>query len=134
MFREIFDFEENDRNRKDLKRDYKALEADHKSVKFKHLIGLKYSLPSHSFIDFYLTSSEDFGHSLKAVDSRRVLESLNMQENSSNEEESGESQDNQISSFNEKLVRVICLNQAIDKYQREIEIIKSERDHAVDQL
>jgi hypothetical protein len=79
MFREIFDFEENDRNRKDLKRDYKALEADHKSVKFKHLIGMKYSLPSHhSFIDFYLTSSEDFGHSLKAVDSRRVLESLNM--------------------------------------------------------
>ncbi len=55
-----------------------------------------------------------------------------MQESSSNEEESGESQDNQISSFNEKLVRVICLNQAIDKYQREIEIIKSERDHAVD--
>lgn len=98
MFREIFDFEENDRNRKDLKRDYKALEADHKTVKFKHLI------------DFYLTSSEDFGHSLKAVDSRRVLESLNMQESSSNEEESGESQDNQISSFNEKLVRVICLN------------------------
>jgi hypothetical protein len=41
MFREIFDFEENDRNRKDLKRDYKALEADHKSVKFKHLIGRK---------------------------------------------------------------------------------------------
>ena len=66
------------------------------------------------------------------MDSRRVLESLNMQESSSNEEESGESQDNQISSFNEKLVRVICLNQAIDKYQREIEIIKSERDHAVD--
>ena len=61
-----------------------------------------------------------------------MLESLNMQESSSNEEESGESQDNQISSFNEKLVRVICLNQAIDKYQREIEIIKSERDHAVD--
>ena len=30
MFREIFDFDENDRNRKDLKRDYKALEADHK--------------------------------------------------------------------------------------------------------
>lgn len=66
--------------------------------------------PSHSIKDFYLTSSEDFGHSLKAVDSRRVLESLNMQESSSNEEESGESQDNQISSFNEKLVRVICLN------------------------
>jgi hypothetical protein len=61
-------------------------------------------------LDFYLTSSEDFGHSLKAVDSRRVLESLNMQETSSNEEESGETQDNQISSFNEKLVRVICLN------------------------
>ncbi len=61
-----------------------------------------------------------------------MLESLNIQETSSNEEESGETQDNQISSFNEKLVRVICLNQAIDKYQREIEIIKNERDHAVD--
>jgi hypothetical protein len=131
MFREIFDFEENDRNRKDLKRDYKALEADHKTVKFKHLIGTKIFV-TYFYLDFYLTSSEDFGHALKAVDSRKVLESLNMQENSSNEEESGESQDNQISSFNEKLVRVICLNQAIDKYQREIEIIKSERDHAVD--
>lgn len=109
MFREIFDFEENDRNRKDLKRDYKALEADHKTVKFKHLIGKWLTFLNHS-IDFYLTSSEDFGHSLKAVDSKRVLESLNMQESSSNEEESGDSQDNQISSFNEKLVRVICLN------------------------
>ena len=40
MFKEIFDFDENDRNRRDLKKDYKELESMHEQgVKFKHLIG-----------------------------------------------------------------------------------------------
>ena len=37
----------------------------------------------------------------------------------------------EITHFNEKLVRVICLNQAIDKYQRELGVLKAERDAAV---
>jgi hypothetical protein len=40
MFREIFDFEENDRSRKEMKRDYREMEESHRGVvKFKHLIG-----------------------------------------------------------------------------------------------
>jgi hypothetical protein len=47
----------------------------------------------------------------------------------SDEEEDEESVE--ITHFNEKLVRVICLNQAIDKYQRELGVLKAERDAAV---
>lgn len=40
MFRELFEFNENDRNRKEMKRDYREMEQIHKGgVKFKHLIG-----------------------------------------------------------------------------------------------
>ena len=40
MFRELFEFNENDRNRKGMKRDYREMEQIHKGgVKFKHLIG-----------------------------------------------------------------------------------------------
>ena len=39
-FKELFAFEENDRDKKNLKKDYKRLEKEHKNkVKFKHLIG-----------------------------------------------------------------------------------------------
>ena len=39
-FKNLFNFEENDRDKSDLKRDFKKLEKEHKSrVKFKHLIG-----------------------------------------------------------------------------------------------
>lgn len=47
----------------------------------------------------------------------------------SHEEEAEESVE--ITHFNEKLVRIICLNQAIDKYQRELGVLKAERDAAV---
>ena len=40
MFKELFHFEENDRTRKELKKDYRYIEKDHRGhVKFKHLIG-----------------------------------------------------------------------------------------------
>jgi len=39
MFRELFSFEENDRDKRDLKKDYRELESNHRQVKFKHLIG-----------------------------------------------------------------------------------------------
>jgi hypothetical protein len=66
MFKELLACEENDRSKKQLKKDYRALEQNHRQVKFKHLIGkrklwLKYE-------DYYLNSSEGFGKSLKAVD------------------------------------------------------------------
>ena len=86
-------------------------------------------------IDFYLTSSEDFGHALKAVDSRIVLDSLaiNIDDDESHDSQNDSyTEDTTITHFNEKLVRVICLNQAIDKYQRELEIIKAERDQSVE--
>jgi hypothetical protein len=40
-FKNLFNFEENDRDKKELKRDYKKLSKQHSCiVKFKHLIGI----------------------------------------------------------------------------------------------
>ena len=77
MFREIFDYQENDRNRKEMKKDYKEMERRHKGgVKFKHLIGKTCGL---NILDYYLTSSEDFGHALKDIDARNVLDAISLQ-------------------------------------------------------
>ncbi len=39
-FKELFQFEENDRDKKEMKKDYKRIEKEHKGkIKFKHLIG-----------------------------------------------------------------------------------------------
>ena len=39
-FKELFAFEENDRDKKRIKKDFKKIEKKHKgTVKFKHLIG-----------------------------------------------------------------------------------------------
>jgi hypothetical protein len=102
-----------------------------------------------------LTSSEDFGRSLKDIDARHVLHAISLQltdseleeelhqddakdevntENNDSQGGSDEEEDEEsveITHFNEKLVRVICLNQAIDKYQRELGVLKAERDAAV---
>ena len=101
-----------------------------------------------------MTSSEDFGRSLKDIDARHVLHAISLQLTDSELEEElhqddakdevntendsqGGSDDQEdeesveITHFNEKLVRVICLNQAIDKYQRELGVLKAERDAAV---
>jgi hypothetical protein len=75
---------------------------------------------------------------LKAVDSRRVLDSLSLQLSDSEQEDHNSDDHDEststIAHFNEKMVRVICLNQAIDKYQRELSILKNERDMAIDKL
>ena len=39
LFREMFKFEENDRHKKQIKKDYKEIEQINGKVKFKHLIG-----------------------------------------------------------------------------------------------
>lgn len=102
-----------------------------------------------------MTSSEDFGRSLKDIDARNVLHAISLQltdseleeelhqddakdevntENNDSQGGSDEEEDEEsveITHFNEKLVRVICLNQAIDKYQRELGVLKAERDAAV---
>ena len=39
-FKDLFNFHENDRDKKDLKKEYKKIEKKHHGkVKFKHLIG-----------------------------------------------------------------------------------------------
>jgi len=54
----LFAFEENDRDKKQLKKDYKRLEKENKNkVKFKHLIG-KIDHILVTLIDYYLQSSE----------------------------------------------------------------------------
>jgi len=107
-------------------------------------------------VDYYLTSSEDFGRSLKDIDARHVLHAISLQLTDSELEEELHQDDTkhevntendsqgvsdeeeeesvEITHFNEKLVRVICLNQAIDKYQRELGVLKAERDAAVEHL
>eukprot|EP00347_Sterkiella_histriomuscorum_P022525 403338163 len=94
-FVELFDFEENERDNNQIKKDYKKIEKKQKggAVKFKHLI------------DFYLTSSESFGEQMKEIDARKILEPLD------SENDSG---------FNERLLRLICVNQAIMKMQKEL--------------
>jgi hypothetical protein len=52
-YSELFGYEENDRDRKALKKDYRALKNFHGKIKFKNLL------------DFYLTSSSTFEDSLK---------------------------------------------------------------------
>ena len=66
-FKDLFAFEENDRDKKQLKKDYKRLEKENKNkVKFKHLIG-KIDHILVTLIDYYLQSSEQFGGHLKHI-------------------------------------------------------------------
>lgn len=61
----MFKFDENERDKKDLKKDFKTLNKKHNGkVKFKHLI------------DFYLTSSEEFAVSLENIDTGKILDGL----------------------------------------------------------
>ena len=127
LFTDLFSFEENDRDKKLLKKDFRAIEKDHKKVKFKHLIGKAYQSLS---LDYYLTSSEDFGHALKAVDAQRVLDSIAMPISDSDGEDGASNDESfkEIPNFNEKLMHVICLNQAIDKYEKELEVLKATKE------
>jgi len=76
------------------------------------------------------------------VNAKHVLESINFNtENSSFNEHQSESDieeeeddDGEISHFNEKLMRLICLNQAIARYQREMHVLIAEKDSIVNRL
>jgi hypothetical protein len=112
-FKELFLFEEdNDRDKKRLKKDYLKIEKEHNGkVKFKHLIGKQLSLSFNiSYIDYYLKSSEDYGEHMKGINAKGVLKSLKSKKG----EESG---------FNERLLRLICVNQAISKMQKELQTL-----------
>lgn len=54
----MFKFDENDRTKKEVKKDFKKIDKEHKGkIKFKHLIGKsKYTLIW--IIDYYLGSSD----------------------------------------------------------------------------
>ena len=64
-YNELFGYEENDRDKKMLKKDYRALKNFHGKIKFKNLLG-KYPFHHQPFpIDFYLTSANQFEDTLK---------------------------------------------------------------------
>jgi hypothetical protein len=63
-YSELFGYEENDRDRKALKKDYRALKNFHGKIKFKNLL------------DFYLTSSSSFEDSLKLISGQKIIHSL----------------------------------------------------------
>lgn len=88
-FKELFNYEENDRNRKDLKRDFRTIHRlQDGKVKFK------------SLVDFYLTSSAQFARCIKQIDAGSVLQSIEANYDNSMGAER----------FNESILRVLCLN------------------------
>ena len=110
----MFLFDENERDKKDLKKDFKKLEKKYKNnVKFKNLIGITHILLI--FIDFYLTSSEVFGKSLENIDTGKILDGLESAEDG----------------FNEKLLKLLCINQAISKVQKELVILEDIKERLV---
>jgi len=67
-FKQIFKFEENERDKKMLKKEFKEIlaqvnieGANLKKIKFKHII------------DFYLSDGQAFKDSLRSIDSQNVL-------------------------------------------------------------
>lgn len=76
-----------------------------------------------------MNSSEAFGQALRQVDAQAVLEAINPQESETEGEE-----EEVVTLFNEKVLRLLCLNQAIDKYQIELDALKAEKDAAIQAL
>jgi len=101
-FKELFRYEENDRDKKALKKDWKKLDKKFKSeLKFKDII------------DFYLGSSDSLAQCLVDVSSKKILASI--------DSETPEC-------FNESIMRVLCLNQAIQKMHKELQVLSEVRD------
>jgi hypothetical protein len=64
-FKDLFYYEENDRTKKELKKEFANLEREHKGrLKFKHLI------------DHYLGSGRDFKEALAGIDAETILDGL----------------------------------------------------------
>ncbi len=98
-FKELFNYEENDRSRKDLKRNFRTIHRlQDGKVKFKSLVGKKH-VPLIS-LDFYLTSSAQFARCIKQIDACSILQSIEA------------NYDNSLGAerFNESILRVLCLN------------------------
>ena len=122
-FKELFKFEENDRDKRDLKKEFKAIDKKMKSrVQFKDFIGKPSSVFNKVYIDFYLCSSEMFAEALNCIDAKRVTAAI-----SSRAQKSGKT-------FNENILKVLCINQAVEKMQRELNVLKEYKDHLIDKL
>ena len=122
-FLEFFNFEENDRDKKSLKKEFKDIvknigdlnesEISKSSVKdakikFKHLV------------DYYLSDGSEFGKILRTIDSDKIFSSLLSDENQSTNRQSLIDEAESSDGFNEKLLKVMCLNQAIGKLNSEM--------------
>jgi hypothetical protein len=74
--------------------------------------------PIITSLDFYLTSSAQFARCIKQIDAGSILHSIEA------------NYDNSLGAerFNESILRVLCLNQAIEKMQKETAALFSIRD------
>ena len=101
-FKELFRYEENDRDKKTLKKDWKKLDKQFKQeLKFRHVI------------DFYLGSSDQLASCLFDISAKKVLSSLEV---------------GSAEGFNESIMRVLCLNQAIVKMSKELRTLCDVRE------
>ena len=65
-------------------------------------------------LDYYLKSSESFSSVLFDISAKKVLESLHPESHEG---------------FNESIMRVLCLNQAISKMQKELHALSEVREN-----
>ena len=86
-------------------------------------------------VDYYLTSGQDFSDIIRTVDSEKIFSTLLSSVASENDEDMGKSMKERIQEeaddqdgFNEKLLKTMCLNQAIGKLQKELMTLVSTRD------
>jgi len=68
-------------------------------------------------IDYYLTSGTEFGNILKNASAMKVMQTLSTKGNNKYDVVS---QCENRDGFNEKLLKLMCLNQAIGKFQSEV--------------
>lgn len=107
-FKELFRYDENDRDKKALKKDWKKLDKQFKSeLKFRHII------------DFYLGSSDQLASCLFDISAKKLLSSLDI---------------GAAEGFNESIMRVLCLNQAIVKMTKELHLLSDVRENILEQL
>ena len=71
-------------------------------------------------VDFYLNSSDTFAESLNAIDAKRIL--------------TGIASRSSAHSFNENILRVLCINQAVDKLSKELNVLNELKEHLLSKL
>ena len=107
-FKDLFKYEENDRDKKELKRDFKKIEK-----KFKQ------PLQFTDLIDFYLKSSQVFEKSLQSISVKKILAGLHT---------------DQMGLFNENILRILCVSKAINKMQKELNVLVELKEHLIEKL